>query len=590
MIIIEEEIEEITIEKKEKEIEEKEKEKEEMEKKEKEKEKERINEEIEIKKIEKENEEKEFDEKENKRNIEENEKIEIEIERGQEKEEGNKEKIKIKERERERERERKDDKNEVSEIQEEIIENEIERNKDYDFEENKTEENEGIDIESDPNSSIQSDTSKNTEIIDIETNINEEPYINIDIENAKKRANISNSFRQLNIFRNEAKSIIFSLFGLVTKTYLAKTKIKISVNLIKITGEMEEFTREINYILESTIEILKGNSSQAEFKCSLTDLNEDYYSLRFNYSDFISGIPTDEILLNPELTEESIESGEIYDYSLSENKKENKIPPTFTSQTIKKNLIDDKLIIEGTLNKDVNNKLKFDLPLTYPIGVSMLCSLTSFEAGPSSIICRVDRDIDSEPVIIEQTIVTYKKYEILVITGIISDKNMTFENGLFKEAKEKINNTITFRQVTQLEGNGNDGFSFRLKVIFSKEFKKVDKFILNIIVLIGDYAIGKDSICAIKNNATINNYILGNYECITTVSQEEYEKINFNKAESITISPYNTNITGTFGIDKNMLSPSPKSENSTTDNYIELDFPTFKPEKLEKTENCWNKG
>jgi hypothetical protein len=183
------------------------------------------------------------------------------------------------------------------------------------------------------------------------------------------------------------------------------------------------------------VNIIEGYSAQAEFNCELTDLKEDYFSLRFNYSDFISGIPTDEILLNPDLTNDAINSGKIYDYSNVDNNVENRLPSTFTSRNIKENNIPGELIIEGTLNKAVENRLKFILRLTYPEDVSMLCSLASFAAGPSSIICKVDKDIHSEPVIIEQTIATYEYYEILVITGIISEKKITCQNGLLREAE-----------------------------------------------------------------------------------------------------------------------------------------------------------
>ena len=356
---------------------------------------------------------------------------------------------------------------------------------------------------------------------------------------------------------------------------------------------MEEFPREIECILESTVEVIKGNSAQAEFKCELKGLKEKYYSLRFIYSDFISGIPTDEILLNPELTDEAINLGELYDYSLQENKGESKIPSTFTTQAIKNNPNDDKLIIEGILNKAINNKLKFKIPLTYPKGASMLCYLSSFEPGPCSIICKVDKNINSIPVIIEQIIITYEKYEILIIKGIISEKNITCDNGLLREAIEKAKVGVTFRQATHLEKNGINEFYFILKAIFSKKYseehKVGDYFILNIIVLIGNYAIGKESNCTLIKNVTKNNYILGNFRCATIVSEEEYKKIDFKKKKSITISPYNPNITSTFGIDKNKLSPSLKLKNSTISNNIKLGFPTFKPEKLE-IEECWKKG
>ena len=58
-------------------------------------------------------------------------------------------------------------------------------------------------------------------------------------------------------------------------------------------------------------------------------MKEEYYSLRFNSSEGISGIPTDEIALDPVLTKKSIEKNEISDAS-----KTTKIPPTFTYKSI----------------------------------------------------------------------------------------------------------------------------------------------------------------------------------------------------------------------------------------------------------------
>jgi hypothetical protein len=373
-------------------------------------------------------------------------------------------------------------------------------------------------------------------------------------------------------------------FGLVTTTYQAKTQLPILVNLIKITGEMEGFTREVICILESTVETFEGYSVQADFKCTLTGLKEEYYSLRFNHSDFISGIPNDEVLLNPVLTEEAIKLGKILDYSLPENKGEDKIPSSFISLNIKDNCDHGKLIIEGTLNKAVNNKLKFDLPLTYPEGVSMLCSLTSFEAGPSSIICRVDREINSQPILIEQTTITNEGEQILVITGIISKNSITCENGLLRETEEKLKIGISFRKVNKCEFNGYDGFSFLLEAILSGEYKVGYNFILNIIVLIGNNKVEKDSKCILQKT-TKKIYNLGSFKCETKVSHEEYKNININKIESITISPYNTNINGIFGQDKNKLYPLLITADDEDSEPI-----LFQLKELVKYEDCLKKG
>ena len=404
------------------------------------------------------------------------------------------------------------------------------------------------------------------------------------LNEAKKRTNISISFRQLSNFNNLNKEITFMFFGLVTTTYQSKTQFPISVNLIKINGEMEDFTREANCILESTVETIEGYSVQADFKCTLTGLEEEYYSLRFNHSDFISGIPNDEILLNPVLTEEAIKLGKIIDYSLQENKGEDQIPSSFISLNIKDNCENGKLIIEGMLNKAVNNKLKFEFPLTYPEGVSMLCSLTSFEAGPSSMLCRVDREINSQQILIEQTTITNEGEQILVITGIISKKNMTCENGLLREVEEKLNIGISFRKVYNFTSNRKNKFSFVLEAILSEEYKVDYNFILSIIVLIGNNKVEKDSNCTLQNYLTKNKFILGYFKCVTKVSYEEYNNINFNKTESITISPYNTNINGIFGLDKYKLSPL---LDITADDAEPI---PFKPKELVKIEDCWEKG
>ena len=430
------------------------------------------------------------------------------------------------------------------------------------------------------------DTPSESEELDNNSN----PIEDINVLNeAKKRAGITNSFRQLNKFRNSNNAITFTFYGLVTKNYKANAQISILVNLIKISGEMEDFERKVDCIIASSVNIIEGYSAQAEFKCELNDLKENYYSLRFNHSDFISGIPTDEILLNPELTYDAIKSGKIYDYSIVDNKVEYRLPSTFTSQNIKENNVSGELIIEGKLNKDVKNRLKFNLRLTYPDEVSMLCSLTSFAAGPSSIVCKTDRDIHSEPVVIEQTIAMNDNYEILVITGIISEKKITCQNGLLREAEEKIKNGISFRQANNLlHSYEKKEFSFILEGILSEKYKEGFIFILNIIISIGDFRREKDSYCTLQNSTMENNFILGYFKCITKVTLEEYINIDFKKAESITISPYNSNITGVFGLDKNKLSPN-RNKLTINDNTT-LDFPTFTPKRLEKIGQCQKKG
>jgi SpoVK/Ycf46/Vps4 family AAA+-type ATPase len=114
-------------------------------------------------------------------------------------------------------------------------------------------------------------------------------------------------------------------FGLSTQSYPAGTEIKMLVNLITSGGETEEVTKEVVCSLVSDISTSEGQSAQGDFKCTLSGLKEEYYSLRLNSSDYIAGIPDDETLLNPVLTAEAIERGDLLDYSLDENKGQDKI-------------------------------------------------------------------------------------------------------------------------------------------------------------------------------------------------------------------------------------------------------------------------
>ena len=60
---------------------------------------------------------------------------------------------------------------------------------------------------------------------------------------------------------------------------------------------------------------------------------------------------------------------------------------TFTSEAVNNQncKTDGKLTYDGKLYKEVKNEIKFDLPLTYAEGITLLCSLISLQAGVSSI-------------------------------------------------------------------------------------------------------------------------------------------------------------------------------------------------------------
>ena len=95
-------------------------------------------------------------------------------------------------------------------------------------------------------------------------------------------------------------------FALITEKLKAGEKIKLFVNLIKANGEREDKSTEVICTLVNNITLDNEKSQQGDFNCSKKNLTEEYYSLRLNNSDTITGIPQDEILLDPILTDKAI--------------------------------------------------------------------------------------------------------------------------------------------------------------------------------------------------------------------------------------------------------------------------------------------
>ena len=78
-------------------------------------------------------------------------------------------------------------------------------------------------------------------------------------------------------------------------------EIKVYVNLIYSNGRTDIESTESICVVQNIEE--QSGSARAKFLCSIENLESgDYYSLRYNNSDSICGVPNDEILLDPVLT------------------------------------------------------------------------------------------------------------------------------------------------------------------------------------------------------------------------------------------------------------------------------------------------
>ena len=393
-------------------------------------------------------------------------------------------------------------------------------------------------------------TSISSEDNDIETEIT--------LEEAEKRSSITISFRQINQFENSDNTVRFNLYTLVSDSITQGTSVLLLVNLILNNGEREDITRNVNCTLTEDVSPSEGHSEQGSFRCSLSGLTEEYYSLRLNNSDSVSGIPEDEVLLDPMLTREAIASGKLIDYSIEENHSADKIPATFSVTNIKEDTCgsNGKFLIEGSLSKEIADDLSFNIPLTFPDGITTSCTLLNKTAGTSQISCQVDRNIDASNIVFEQMVIKDGALEVMNLEGFSSEETITCSNGLLTESEKKTNVQVSFRQVSHLELNGVNGFSFFFASFANQDLPTGTTLTMKITVLVGETKKEKEATCTLQNNVVVKNdrQVQGSFNCQVNVEESEYREIKFEDSEAVKISTDNENIAGVQDEDDN-LSP-----------------------------------
>ena len=381
----------------------------------------------------------------------------------------------------------------------------------------------------------------------------------VDREKAQNRTKIPITFRQIKNFTSYTGGITFMIFVLITKNIEPNETIILFVNLIKDNGEKEDEATEVKCFLSNNINNISYEIAQGEFICNKTGLIGSYSSLRLNSSENVTGIPKDEILLDPVLTEIAIKNNIINDFSIKENKE--KIAPTFNITNIDEGncSIDGQLIIEGNnITEKVKNDYEFNIPLLYPEGTSLKCHFDKEESESNKIICQTDNDIENKKIMTEQIIIKEGKEEILNLRSFSIEKKITCTNGLLQKVKNKNSNIIAFRQVSHLNKNGKDGFSFIFISLISE--KPVEPIKMKIIVIINGQKKEKVANCTFinNNNNTESNdgkQVQGDFKCDVIVDNGEYTNINFTNVESIKISPDNEQISGISELDNNQTSP-----------------------------------
>ena len=495
--------------------------------------------------------EKEYEKKENKEKEEQPEKEEGESKPELEKN-AEEEKQTEKELEKENEQENKSEK-EIKPEEEKKTESEKESQKDSEKEneiEDKSEK-EKENVKETYNEDKSLDTTINIPTnIQIKTDKQDSEETDETKEEDKKESNITLSFRQINNFKqNILSKIEFDLYTLTIKENLSKGfEIPVFVNLIHIEGQRDEENTEAKCILENDI-IENKVSTSVHFHCSIDNLNARYYSFRYNYSDYIFGVPDDEKALDPILTKKGIENNEFQNIT-----EKIELPPTFIIDLINQEKCNEKGIMTfiGNISRTMLESIQFNLPLLYPEGASLFCNLT--ENGlRGEMECKTDREIKNKIISFEQRLIKEGIEEVLLISSFSAKEQVTCENAIFKQASEKSTKTISFRQVSHYT-EISDGFSFYFIILASKEYKKGYELYLEMALDINKKIIKRNANCILEETVTPEEVYLaqGIFLCSMYLSSEEQRGINIS---NIKITTDNEEIDGVSNLNEITANP-----------------------------------
>ena len=367
----------------------------------------------------------------------------------------------------------------------------------------------------------------------------------ITIDEAETLLNISLSFRQVKEFQYSSGVVSFTFIGLTSQSISSEHTITILVNLIPESGEMEEDSKEAECTIDSAVSPSEGQTLSAIYKCKVENLEEVYTSLRFNKSEYIAGVPTDnEIALNPVLTVQAIENKEVMDAE------EVEVPPTFVmeSEDHSECSSSGRIVIKGSLSEHKSIITKFTIPLTYPEGVSITCSFDT-----DTLDCKLDREL-MEPLLIEQIVIKDGIKELFILQS-IKIEGLNCGNGVLKEAEEKIDVDISFRQVSKIQ-KITKGFNFFFAAFVNNRLSARSEITMRMILLLQNAVeIEKNATCVLREavRPSNGNPIQGDFDCSVSLTDEEENSVGENY--ELTVSSNNDGIGGCADLSDQEKSP-----------------------------------
>ena len=229
----------------------------------------------------------------------------------------------------------------------------------------------------------------------------------------KGKSEVHLSFRQVSGFN--PTDFTFSFFGLTTQNIPIDFSFTFMIFLITEQGKGTPV--EAKCTIKEAVELGDLLIKQAEFICSFAETTINLISIEIASCDEVAGLPTDETLLNPKLTDDIIAN----DASKDKSKQE---PPSlaqvnmdsFDFSTVDEGTFEFKLTLDK-LNEGIAEGETFDFIFN---GIQLLFEILKIEGNILTFEVSIYGELQNQPIAFEQTVVNIDGVEAFVLPGFLT--------------------------------------------------------------------------------------------------------------------------------------------------------------------------
>ena len=229
----------------------------------------------------------------------------------------------------------------------------------------------------------------------------------------KGKSEVRLSFRQVSGFIPNA--FTFSFFGLTTQDIPKDFSFTFMIFLITEQGKGTPV--EAKCTIKEAVELGDLLIKQAEFICSFAETTINLISIEIASCDEVAGLPTDETLLNPKLTDDII----LNDSSKDKSKQE---PPSLAQ--VNMDSFDFSTVDEGTFKfKLTLDEIKEGIAEgeTFEFifnGIKLLFEILKIEGNILTFDVSIYGELQNQPIAFEQTVVNIDGIEAFVLPGFLT--------------------------------------------------------------------------------------------------------------------------------------------------------------------------